>query len=576
MSKIENYLFNIFLLFLIISPLWPNSYTINIIFSTLFLIIDILVIIKKIKKIKIDKTDIMLILLPLFYFLPIIFQNYSDTLFKSLYFTFIEFSITLTLLVLKRIFNKELINKALIILLTSTTIYFFISIFFILFSKNMMLIGIFSYFGDTYKNSIDRFYGTLDYCNTSALIFLISIFIALIKTEEEKENKFLYMFLLFTNFIGFISTFSKSLFFVFLFILAVLFVYSIIYKQKKLIKCVHQHLSSIIIPLFLIVSALRTYYITHNIVLFLIKFILALISYYFIYKLLAFLKKKSIILEITIFGTICLLIIKPIQVPLMINNIIQENDYIISDFILNEKKDYKIVLNSIIENQSNVKIQLCRLYVKDLHPTEEIIDTKNIKQNIIFNFKSKKNSEYYYLKLLNLDKKSNIKIQSLSINNKKYLINSFLTPYQIIHQLDLLKYDKESVNHRLLYYRDSLKILKKEGYIIGHSWKSFNYFKEKYKLNKYLENDPHSYLFQLLLDVGIFGIIYLIYLTVLGIKNIWKKRINFDYIIWFIIFTSCMIILPFDGIYTYDFPKIILLLSFLVLTRDESDIKYNS
>lgn len=87
----------------------------------------------------------------------------------------------------------------------------------------------------------------------------------------------------------------------------------------------------------------------------------------------------------------------------------------------------------------------------------------------------------------------------------------------------------------------------------------------------YLESDPHSYLFQLLLDTGLYGGMYIILFIIIGIYNMLKKVNNNNLIIWFCIFSSCMIVLPFDSIYSILYLKVILMIAFIMIC----DIDYS-
>lgn len=187
------------------------------------------------------------------------------------------------------------------------------------------------------------------------------------------------------------------------------------------------------------------------------------------------------------------------------------------------------------------------------------------KKHYEFRFVTEDDFEYYWLKLVDIDKDSNFKISNFKINGEDYIINSLFVPYQYVHQLELTKYDKESVSHRFDYYRDAFDIIKDNHYLFGSGYGTFTYYAMQGNYD-YLENDPHSYFFQLWLDVGIYGVIYVLGLIVLGIYYMWKYRKKKNKVIWFCIFSLCMIILPFDCVYSTMYLKVYLMLSFVMIS----------
>jgi len=574
MKKISNLLFYSLILFLIIKCIWVSN-DFNIIFTIVFLGCSLILGIfdkERRDKFKIDFIDIMVILLSLCYFIPYIFKRNVYPLSQDILSILLEFGIYCAILTLRRYMTKDKINILLMVILTISTVYFFMSFLYQYIPKKMVLLGIYAYFGDTYINSIDRFYGTFDYCNVSALFFAISTFIALFKMDENEENKLLYLGMLFINLLGFLFTFSKMVSIALGVVLLVLIVYLLIRKKYKFIKNILLVMGSLIIPSLLMIRVYRMFLINLNIWLFLVEIVGCIILLFLLYWLFSFIydKKKVVyfILLIFISGSVFYLTVKPYTCSLNISNVLKNNDSIISDFILEDNKDYNIELNIDIKKNSKTKVALYKLYVEDYYPKEEEIVSYSLDKKVNFKFNSGDNVEYYYIKLIDLDKDINIVIDNLKINGKEYAINTLLVPYQYVHQLDLTKYDKESVSHRFWYYRDSLAIMKDHGFIVGHGKNTFEYYKDKYNF-PYLEIDPHSYLFQLWLDVGIYGVIYVALLIIVGIMNMWKNRNGNRVIIWFCIFSVMMIVLPFDCIYSVTYMKALLVLAFVMI----NDIK---
>lgn len=566
MKKIINLLFILFIIFLIINPIWFRNSELIIGLGLLFLILDLIIIVFNKKNFKIDFWDILIILLPISYLLPYIF-NKNVYLFKnSIFFIILEFIFSLTLLVMRRFVTIKKINILLTTILIISTMYFFIPFICQVWPKIMGLWGIFAYFGDTYLNSVDRFYGTFDYCNASALLFAISILISLFKLNNDDNYGYIYQFLFFINCLGFLITFSKMLTIGLVITLIFLVIYLVFYKQKKFFKIIILNISASLIPLLIMVGKYRDFLINLNIFIFLIWLVCSYIVYLLLYKLFILIYKKRLLyyfLVIMMIFVIGMMGLNVISIPLRINNVLNNNQVILTDFVLQKGVEYKIELELDIYDRSNVSFSLCRRFLEKLYPQEEIIDTK-IENNIIRFSLIVSEAEYYYIKINNLNKKTDLKIKSMSINNENYLINSLLIPYAYIHQLDLIKYDKESVTHRLWYYIDSLHILSDYGFFIGQGKDTFAYYASSYDYN-YLEKNPHSYLFQLWLDVGIYGVIYVILLVVGGFYWIIKERKVKNKIIWFSIFILCILVLPFDAIYNILFFRVLLIISFLLV-----------
>ena len=93
-DKLINCLFYTLLVFLSINLIWSSSKILNNIFTILFLLLSIIIIIYDIKRIKLDKIDIILILLPIFYLIPIIFKKNVNPVSLNIYEVSLEFSIT--------------------------------------------------------------------------------------------------------------------------------------------------------------------------------------------------------------------------------------------------------------------------------------------------------------------------------------------------------------------------------------------------------------------------------------------------------------------------------------------------
>lgn len=577
MRKIEELHFKLFLLFLIIMPIWSYTRWVSTGITLGLVILDIIYFFHKDhKKRRIDIIDCMFILLPLYYLLPYIFGLNVNNLIDNLFYIFMKFGLSLTLITIRRYWDKEKKEKILVSMITMSVIYFFLSFIYQAFPKVLIPLRMTSYFGDTYFNSIDRFYGSLDYCNASALYFSICFFISLFKLKDDENNKYFYYFITFINMIGFLITYSKMVSIDFFIVSITLILYLIIRKKWDLLSNFITVMTSLVVPVLIVIKATRLFLINLNLIIYLIVLILCFALFIVIIKILEFcFSKFHFSTYIVLLGEIIGIIyftLNPIVVPLRINNVISKNDYIITDFILDDGNEYNIVLDVKYNKKSDLDILLCGLYVDENNiPREEVISEFSEEDEIKYLLKASDRYEYYYIRLDNINPTTDIIIDDIRINEETYVFNSAIVPYQFIHQLDLLKYDKESVTSRFTYYKDSLRMLDDYGYVLGHGYNSFANLKKNYDIT-YNEVNPHSYLFQLWLDTGLFGVIYIILFIVIGIWDMFKYRSNDYKIIYFVVFSLCMIVLPFDLIYSITYMQLLLMLFFILLNDNDKKI----
>jgi len=573
MKYIRNGLFYGLLAFFLFLPIWFNVKWLNYVFMAYMGIFAIIFIIGNFKKIHFDLVDILFGVFIIGTFLPVILQRNVDSLGNNLYSYGYNAILIISVIALRRILDREKVNDFLIVLSVSGFIYFMVSMISILFRKKLMLIGIFTYFGDQYINSIDRFYGTMDYCNISALYFAITSFISLFKIREDKDNKLIFSLFFFIELVGLVITYSKMVSIIYLLMIGVLLIYLFIRRKKALFHTVLTYMIGAIIPVLFFLYIIRSYYINHNLLLFLLLLGFIFLLFYFIIMILYLGKDKfkfinyvyllGILLAMTYF------ILNPVEVPVFISNAVEDNEYYITDFILEDDQEYDIEF-TVTGSNDNLSYAIYKLYVDDLVPQEEkVTDVSNKEGNLYkVNFKttSEDDNEYYMLKVEGINKDTSVAISSLKINNVSYYVNTLFVPYTIYHQFSLIKYDRESATSRLIYYRDALKLLKEHGFIIGHGINSFGYYVKDDGDRGYLETDPHSFLLDTWLNVGIIGLLFLVSLVVMGIRGVFKNRNKDKYIIWFVIFGLMILMIPFDLVYESMILRLLLYLSLAMVT----------
>lgn len=561
MNKLVKVLIYLFTLFLIEAPIWNNNEIINYILYGLMFIIDVIIIIKTPKKnIRFDRVDLLLISLPIIYILHTLLGLNVYNLAYNYYYIIPELILVITILVLRRYLKKEHLNIILDGLVYGSIFYFLASLFAT--DGILSFLGINSLFTDTYVTSIDRMFGTLLYCNSSALLSLVAFLICFYKSKS-KEDKYFYKVIMIMNLIAMSYTFSKMVTIIMIMLLFVFIIYSIVRKNYEEIKRLIVEFSSMIIPVFISITALRTYLINNNVGKFIFTILITIIIYILINTLLEYISKKRISIAILLIISIHIssgyLFIKPISIPLKIKNVVKENEYYITDIMF--EPDTLNTIEIDYEGEGNVTFHLEGL-------VEENFVISGVDAGEFKNKKLKfeaKDVEYYLLKIKGINKNTNIKINKILVNGKEYLINSLLVPYSLIHQKELTLYDRESAGNRFRYYNDALNYSKENYFLFGGGKSSFEYKRMTETNRTYLETNPHSYLFELLIDIGILGVFYVFFIYAIGIRNMISKWKHEEYLAIFAIFCGISISLMFDPIMSQSIFKAIYLLSFVLI-----------
>ena len=569
MKKIEDKLYKAFLIFLIIRSAIPFYNSVNNVLSTVLIILSVLTMIKlkldREKHKKIDFIDIILVLIPILYTVIYITGN---NLLMTKYLgnkLLLEYGATLSLLTLRRFINKEQKENILKFLCISAIIIFFSSFLLQFHDTQMAWTGVVGRFGDQYRNSIDRLYGTFDYCNATAYYFVTCFFIALCNLMLNKKHTTFYQITLFICFIGFLITFSKMLTIVFSVILIALVIINLINKRKDCINEIITNLAALSIPAILFVTEIRNILINSNT----LKLFQILITFYVLYIIilekLKNINKKwkytSMAFLIIFISIFCYLLQNPIYKKLHIKDVEKNNDYILTEFFPRENSN--VTIDFTVEgNYQDVKYNIWQLKVEDQYQKYKLISKGKLKEKNKINISTDEDYEYYYIELKNINKKSNLTVGTIKINNEKYYVNTFLVPYQYTKQLDLSKYDVESVTSRFRYYKYSMDILSERKSILGGGYKTYSYYLLNGRIDD-IEANPHSTFFNLWLEVGIYGAIYYILLAIIGIIYMLKNYKSSSKVVWFCIFCVSMMIFPFDYVMDEIMCRLLLMLSFI-------------
>src|SRR5574344_444267 len=241
------------------------------------------------KTYSLDIISIILLILPILYFLTVLFNNYAD-LNDSIFEMIRYFNLYFIYTIVKNSNNKKIYIYAILFI---TLLECILSIDAI---ANRYLENALEYIGSGYLDiDVTRMSGTLQYANVLAIICLISSIIIVSKNIEEKRNTYniLEYILLFIYFSTLILTGSRAV----LLMSLILFALYCIYNKKKIIDILLRY-----IPLFTLIGVYTTIvysqmvnsqssiYITFVCGLVLVIFIQVLLS--FVYSLI----KKKIVL----------------------------------------------------------------------------------------------------------------------------------------------------------------------------------------------------------------------------------------------------------------------------------------
>ncbi len=559
---VKDGLFYALIFFLFILLFWPLNKVLNIISGSILLVFSIIYIVIYFKKFKLDKIDFILLGVPLLYSIILLCNRYISSVSNNLYAIFMLYVVCISIIVFRRALTKKKFNKFIDLFIVLSTVMLFVSLFAYVFGIQFNLIGITARFGDTYTNSIDRMYGTIGYCNATALIFTISIALIFNRLFQNKDS-LIYKILLYLNICGFTITFSKSILIYMILLFIVTVIYLLLMKDKEKVKLIINNLIGVIVPVMLFVVSYRNLLISNNLFIFIFMIVIYSIIYIVILKIISLNKIINVIIICVLLLLIGYFYVKPLGMPFKIKDVLGEREYIVLDFILEDNSEYIVKIND--NDDKTVMYELYKSIVIEEY-YHDIMVSKGTTNKSEFKIKTGDDHEYYYLKVTNLNKDTDLVIENVVVNDKTYYLDFFLLPYHILHQKDLTEFDVQSVSSRFDYYKDSFRMLKKDGFIIGHGIDSFGTLKPNYEFkNDYLEVDPHSYLFQLWLDIGIYGVFYILFICLCGIYLMWKNKLNKNGVWVYFIFSILSMSLFFDCIFSSYFFQFLWLFVFLIL-----------
>ena len=507
------------IVFMVLTPLFCGIYReICLNFFLVFLIIiNIVGIIKNfLDKNKIFKFYLILIL---FSFTFLISYFFGEPYFPAE--TIKNFFLIFLLLIL--VFNSVNIlknnqNLFIKIVIISTTLCSIISMISIFLPNFFNEIYIYNKYGDFYKTSIDRLYGTLNYPNALALFNLIGIILSFKFIDKTQ-----YKFSLYLNLLCLLLTMSKSIIFLFIIIL--------LFFRKN-----YKFIISIFIPILINVSYFRIGYINNNLIILVLLTIILFFSSIFFSKYIEKNVKNSLI---AIFFIMVIAIFIG-DIPLKIDR--TDKEIILAD-LMNLEKNSEYVIDVKYNGDKNGILMLKKFFIDNGDLNFVLEKTVPIEEKMILRFKTSEEFEFYSIVLQNYEGSSTIEKIELKSGNqiKEIPVNYFILPYNYVTMFYQIRYDVSSLQGRKEIYDDCLKMIKNNVFV----GKGYNSFK-KFSLDNQFEHkaiEEHSYILRLSVENGIFSSIFwiliLIYVVIKSLRSYECENYKyFNLIIFVIIFSS--------------------------------------
>lgn len=516
--------FVFFLLSIIKTGLYKNNnFSFVIIYTIAMLVLFIINLLLKKEKLKLNKFDVFILVLPLVYLIPIIF-NKSILTNETIKYLLVNISYSIFVILVNKIFSdkKDYLFK---IVMFSVLISNIIDIYML---YNGITINNITYFGNGYKDytlcGIKRLYGFLNYPNLTALFNVCSIFICL-KLINKKNSK-LYLIIFYILNLVFMLTRSNMIFIMYsVLIISLLLYYLATKKYKDLKKLISYYIP--LIPLIIINLSIfeQMYYRDNLLLVFLSTIILYLIFYYSV-KLIN--KNKLFVIVFVICTILILLINIPSSIKINTN---KNNKYFIDLTGFKVGNNYNI---KVFTHDSNGKINFV-IYNK--YENNRITNSKDEKEiiNDEVSFDINIKPEFYFITLFSKYNQSNINVDYLTITNmennetKKIYIDYYFKPSyykKSYSEYSTAKENTSSLTGRLTIYRAAINLVKNK-YLTGLGNDAFrsNTLKKARSLN-YNALDEHSYMLKLLVETGIFGLFFFIVFIILCTYKIIKKIIN--------------------------------------------------
>ena len=545
--------------------------------------------IKNKKEIELNRFDIFVIALAFSTFIPIIFHSYIRFKFTLEYVIRYISALNVYLIIKQyiKIDNKNInmITNAFIIMSEITVI----------FGIDMMTSKIFTFFYEFLKvpriehETTERMLSLFKYANSFCIYIGMALFVTLgaylncnNDTRLSKIKSALYTNAVFMQVFAIAITLSRLGWII---VFGMIVLYCIILKDK--IKDILKVLiisgvnALIYFCLFDKILSKGLYFVTWS--LFLIINIVQFTIFYnisFIENLLKKINKKIIlvIIFVVVISFILLYFITPNELVLF-NSKNSQTKYRQTNIVVEGDKEYEFKIN--LTTKTNKKENF-RIYANEFDGNEQKIkENKNIlKENFNgeFSFSIKTDSNTRYLSLVFLcvrpSEDSKMVVHSVKMNDKEIKIYYKLLPKSLINRIQKINLNSSSVNIRLDYIKQSIKIIKKNPLfgLGGYAWRGF--IVESVELQSIAE---HCYPLQLFMQNGIISIwiyLYIIFMIIENfIRNIKSNKKDFIKISFYV----SLFVLILHSIFDFDMYFEVMLINMFVcfaIINDSERVKF--
>ncbi len=519
------------------TPLKGNTKIISIITLAIFIIYVIIykiIIKKKLKNIKenINPLDIAVLILCMSTFIPIIAQtaiNVQDSIYSGIkYITVLMIYIITRIAIKEEEKNKKYIQISLILAGVISAIIGIDNLTFKVFQKKLYHIGI-----PLVVNPDNRMIGNFGYANTFALNILVALILNIDNCTKKSKYKIVCLAINFIFICCIILSYSKA---IYILLIAISYMYIKMQKEPKTkVTIFISEISTLFIAIIFMKIFTSFFQVKNYIGIIIMLVQLTTISVAINILIIKFIENKEIeirkykkILALTLMIITCIICIGLfLKEPLLVftnESQTEKVKYILQGITPN--KEYKFKFNLEAKSLYNKKIYIIKISekdenYKDLNEHEIKINTYLGEKTI--EFESNPKAKYFELtfETKNPKEQKGLKINSLKINDKEYILNYKYLPASLVNKIKTLNMKNVSVTERLTFYKDALKLIKQNP-ITGIGGNGWYYKYEEVRSYDYEAKQVHSYPLQIFLENGIIG--FCAYIAILILVVIYENK----------------------------------------------------
>lgn len=518
---------------------------------------------RKVKKSKLGTiVDICVLLMPIAYFLPVIFETYASketAIFESV--RYVNFAIIY--FIVRTTQNKKIYTTSILVIGFILAVLGIDEITYRVLGEFLEPLSI------TYlQSSGSKISSTLQYANITALFMLISSIIVqhkliknLPKLETEKSLKFkvlviaeLFSLILLQSSIILTTSRMNTLL-----MIIVSIIYSI-YCEKKDKKKPALMITLMLIAAFVLVTSIDSYILLEN--NFMVWFTYAVTLILIILAVLLSTKFKVVnvkekkplskwVLPVTILSCVVLALVLIMPDNLRVSSEGKESTIVTRNIYMDLQDEMNIeVTFDFIRNNSFVM----EIYEVDeeFNKTNLVSVTQKSVENNKYEQKLQLSEKAHHLMFTFRTIDSDIQIESLKLNGKPITLSYMFIPDTLVFRLkDTLIKDSNNTL-RFTYYKDALKLFNTSK-LLGIGGEGFKARYQEVQTESYISSEVHSVPLQILVESGLVGFITFTVLcvaTCIIVSRICKSK-NEDSILYVLVFSAFLITAIFDLVFSF-------------------------